>query len=192
MEGSLREWLRCGDTFIPEAIIYSVRDFLPSQDYRPVCAIPGFIFLSVVCKMHVQLHNNCSTCMTYLHLEISMSKPKFITPAPKAATPGDLRVLINGTRSLQLTQNETSETSLTFLHLLDKLKNPQLPPKRLLLPYAAFYFRFYYHLLVNAIDDDNSSDYLVNAYVLGVTSAPGPFTIYHMRCSTNLKRRHYL
>lgn len=52
--------------------------------------------------------------MTYLYLEISMSKPKFITWAPKAATPGDLHVLINGTCSLQLTQNETSETSLTL------------------------------------------------------------------------------
>lgn len=55
--------------------------------------------------------------MTYLHLEISMSNPKFITPGPKAATPGDLHVLINGTRSLQLTQNETSETSLTLSYI---------------------------------------------------------------------------
>lgn len=54
--------------------------------------------------------------MTYLYLEISMGKPKFITSAPNAATPGDLHVLINGTCSLQLTQSKTSEISLTLPH----------------------------------------------------------------------------
>lgn len=70
--------------------------------------------------MHFQMHNNCSTCMTYLYLEISMTKPKFITAAPNAATPGDLHVLINGTHSLRLIQNKTSETCLTlsYIHLI--------------------------------------------------------------------------
>ena len=54
--------------------------------------------------------------MTYLYLEISTCKPKFIALGPKAATPSDLHVLINSTRSLWLTQNETSETSLTLFH----------------------------------------------------------------------------
>lgn len=54
--------------------------------------------------------------MTYLYLESGMSKPKFITSAPNTAIPGDLHVLINGTRSLQLIQSKTSEISLTLSH----------------------------------------------------------------------------
>lgn len=88
--------------------------------FQPVCAILGFVFLSLICKMHFQLHNNCSTCVTYLYLEISRRKPKFIALATKAATPGDLCVLINGMSSLWLIQNEISETSLTlsYFHLI--------------------------------------------------------------------------
>lgn len=55
--------------------------------------------------------------MTYLYLEISMTKPKFITAAPNEATPGDLHVLINGRLSLPLIQNTTSETSLTLSYI---------------------------------------------------------------------------
>lgn len=68
--------------------------------------------------MYFQLHNNCSTCVTYLYLEISMSKPKFITSAPKAATPGDSHVLINSSCSLRLIQSAPSETSRTLPYTL--------------------------------------------------------------------------
>lgn len=145
-----------GDGWGVWCFLHSWKDHLFCQGFSSISriqsayAILGFIFLSLICKMHFQLHNNCSTCMTYMYLEIRMSKPKFITSAPKAATPGDLRVLINGTTP-SLTYPEWNLWGIfdSFLHPPNKLKISQLPPKRLLLSYSAFCFHFCNHLLVN-------------------------------------------
>lgn len=158
--------VRC-DSFTSENVIYSTRCFLLFLRISACLWILGFIFLSLICKIHLNCIIIALLRWAYLHLEISRCKPKFIALAPKAATLSDLHVLINSTYSLWLTHNETSETSRLFPLLFDKLKKSSV----------IFQNAFYFHILLLLSSCHHGSVIQLVTTKLWLFDEQGDFTI---------------